>query len=135
MHASRIAIIGIGGIVAASAVFGSAAGLTNTVAKLGGSQAVVASCDVDGVTTDWTSTYDATVSEYTIATVTVAGIDDPGCLAAVLKVRLTRANGAVLGTELTTTIAAAETSHTFTLGANVIKASDVYNAAIVFVGP
>ena len=135
MHLSRIAIIGVGGVIAASAVFGSAAGLTNTVAKLGGSQAVVATCDSNGVTTNWTSTYDATQHEYTVATVTIGSIDDPGCLNNLLRVSLTKADFSLLGSEMTYTMGAGETSHQFTLGANVIKASDVSSIAVVFVGP
>ena len=135
MHMSRMAIIGAGGIVAASAVFGSAAGLTNTVAKLGGSQAVVATCDPDGVTTNWTSTYDSTLMEYKVATVTISGIADPECLGALLRVTLTKVDGTALGSEMTYTMLAGQSSHQFTVGGTTIKASDVQNVAVVLVGP
>ena len=68
-------------VLAAMIVFGSvyafAASLTSVAtAKVGAGNSAVASCDTDGVSTSYTSSWDTTDKRYEITSVTVSGISD-----------------------------------------------------------
>lgn len=82
------------GLVAATAAFAAvhaaAASLTVTSDLLGAGSAGVSSCDADGVSTAYTTGFDATAG-YTVTQVTVTGIAS-GCGG--LAVRVTLANSA-----------------------------------------
>lgn len=127
-----IAIL-VGGSVA-TAVFGSAASITNTVPKLGGGSATVASCD-SAVTTAWDSAYDSTIPGYAVTTVTVSGIASPACEGATLKVTLADVSNAALGSEKTGTMATSETSKALDFSADHISTGDVVKVNTVLVGP
>jgi hypothetical protein len=91
----------IAGILAALAVFGvvfaMAANLGGiTSGQVGADDAIVSSCDTDGVTTSYASSWDATDGRYEITSVTVTGIDD-ACDGDTLSVSLTNSTGAQIG--------------------------------------
>jgi hypothetical protein len=121
------------GIAIATAVTGSAASLTNTVAKVGADTQTVSTCD-NAITTSWTSAYDATLGKYKITNVTVGDIDGTNCNGATLKVTLANSSNASLG-EQTATIASTDTSKVLDFSGSNIPAADVTSAATVLVGP
>jgi hypothetical protein len=88
-------------LLASLAVFGSlyamAASLGGiTSNKVGADSAVVASCDTDGVTTSYTTSWDSTNKRYSISSVTVSGVADT-CDGETLSVSLKDTSGTQLG--------------------------------------
>lgn len=76
------------GTAAFAAVVGSAATLGGiTSDDLGADTSVVASCDTDGITVDYTTSYDATAGLYEVTGVELGGIDE-GCNGQAVKVSL-----------------------------------------------
>ena len=91
----------IAGILAGLTVFGgvfamaaSLGGITS--GSVGADDAAVASCDTDGVSTTYASSWDATDKRYEVTSVTVSGIHND-CDTKTLSVSLTDASGAQLG--------------------------------------
>ena len=89
------------GILAGLAVFGvvfamaaSLGGITS--GDVGADNTVVAACDTDGVTTNYTVGWDATDKRYEISTVTVGGVADT-CDGDTLSVSLTDSSGTQIG--------------------------------------
>ena len=95
---SRRTIAGVlAGLTVFGAVFAMAASLGGiTSGSVGASNAVVASCDTDGVTTTYASSWNTTDKRYEVTSVTVGGINN-NCDAKTLSVSLTDASGAQLG--------------------------------------
>jgi hypothetical protein len=85
------AVTVFGGVFAMAASLG---GITS--AKLGADDAVVASCDTDGVTTSYTSAWDATDKRYETTSVVVGGVA-AACVGQTMKVTLVDSTGASLG--------------------------------------
>lgn len=111
-------------------VFGFAATLGVTGTDLGAGNAAVASCDTDGVSTNYDNAWDATDKRYEVTTVTVTGIADT-CDGKLLKVALTDSANAMLGDGSVTVPTGAGTSATVsTLSANP-AASAVLNVHVV----
>jgi hypothetical protein len=91
----------IAGILAGLTVFGGVFAMASslngiTSGSVGADDAVVASCDTDGVTTSYTSAWDATDERYEVTGVTVTGINN-NCDAKTLSVSLTDVSGAQIG--------------------------------------
>jgi hypothetical protein len=83
-----IALIAAGAVF--SAVFAVAASLGPiTPNQIGANDAVVGSCDTDGVSTAYTVAFDTTDDRYEITSVTVSGIAAPACDTQTLQVTLT----------------------------------------------
>ncbi len=95
---SRRTIAGIlAGLTVFGAVYAMAASLGGiTSGSVGADDAVVASCDTDGVTTSYASAWDATDERYEVTSVTVGGINN-NCDARTLSVSLTDTSGAQIG--------------------------------------
>ena len=95
---SRRNIAGLlAGLSIFGAVFAMAANLGGiTSGDVGADNAVVASCDNNGVTTNYASSWDATGKRYAVTSVTVGGIND-ACDGKTLSVSLTNAAGVQLG--------------------------------------
>ena len=87
-------------LAVAAIVFGSvfavAASLGVTSDTLGAGGASVVSCDTDGVTTSYSTVYDASIPGYKVTTVTVNGIDGTACLGKTMKVTLSGTSDASL---------------------------------------
>jgi hypothetical protein len=91
----------IAGVLAGLTVFGvvfamaaSLGGITS--GRVGADDAAVASCDTDGVTTSYASSWDATDRRYEVTSVTVSGIANL-CDGQTLSVSLTDSTNAQLG--------------------------------------
>jgi hypothetical protein len=91
----------IAGVLAGLTVFGvvfamaaSLGGITS--GRVGADDAAVASCDTDGVTTSYASSWDATDRRYEVTSVTVSGISNT-CDGQTLSVSLTDSSNAQLG--------------------------------------
>ena len=97
------------------AVFAMAASLGGiSSAKLGADDAVVASCDTDGVSTTYTSGWDSTDGRYETSSVTVAGVADT-CDGQTMKVTLINSSNDSLGEGTLSIPTSAATSHSVTM--------------------
>ena len=96
---SRRTIAGVlAGLMVFGAVFASAASLGGiTSGNVGADNAAVASCDTDGVTTAYTTGWDATDDRYEITSVTVSGIAN-ACDGRTLSVSLLDSSSNQIGT-------------------------------------
>ena len=96
-------------------VFGMAASLGGiTSAGVGADSGAVASCDTNGVTSAYTTAWDATDERYEVTAVTVGGVADT-CDGQTLSVSLTDAGDAQLGTGSVAIPTSAATSFVVTL--------------------
>ncbi len=87
----------LGALTVFGAVFAMAASLgTITSGAVGANNATVTSCDIDGVTTNYTTTWDATDKQYEITSVAVTNIHN-NCDGKTLSVSLTDTSGAQIG--------------------------------------
>ena len=94
---------------------------------LGADGTAVASCDADGVTTSYTTSYNATAGEYVVTAVTVGGVAN-ACDGKSIQVTLANSSGTSVGSGSTTIPNdGAATSVTVTLS----SAASAQNAANV----
>jgi hypothetical protein len=95
---SRRTIAGIvAGLTVFGAVFASAASLGGiTSGNVGADNAAVTSCDTDGVTTAYATSWDATDDRYEVTSVTVTGIAN-ACDGKTLSVSLTDVSSNQIG--------------------------------------
>jgi hypothetical protein len=88
----------VAGVTVFGAVFASAASLGGiTSGNVSADNAVVASCDTDGVTTAYTTSWDGTDDRYEVTSVTVSGIAN-ACDGRTLSLSLTDASNNQIGT-------------------------------------
>ena len=93
----RVFIAILAGLLVFASVFALAASLGGiTSGKVGADNTTVASCDTDGVTTSYTTGWDATNKRYSVNSVTVGGVND-ACDGQTLNVALTDSGGTQLG--------------------------------------
>ncbi|WP_019146405.1 hypothetical protein [Aeromicrobium massiliense] len=123
------------GITAAGAVLSSAATLGGLGGPdLGADTDTVASCDTDGVSVDYTTTYDTTAGQYVVSGLTLQGVA-AACAGQDAEVTLAGASGtlgsgtrtALAGTNVTVPLSA-------TAPATAIRAEDVTKIAVVISG-
>jgi anti-sigma-K factor RskA len=110
---------GIAAILAAVAIFGavyamaaSLGGITSDA--VGADNTIVASCDTDGVTTSYTTSWDAADERYEITAVTVGGVADT-CDGQTMKVTLADASGTSLSEGTLSLPSSAATSFAVTM--------------------
>lgn len=103
------ALLVFGGVLAMAASLG---GITSS--KVGADNAAVTACDTDGVSTSYTSAWDASDERYEISSVTVSGVAD-ACDGQTLAVSLTDSTGAQIGSGSTAIPSSAATSFTVSL--------------------
>lgn len=84
-------LVGTAVVAASAATLG---GLTGD--DLGADDAAVASCDTDGLTVDYTTSYDATDQRYEVTAVVLSGIAT-ACAAQTASVTLADSTGAAVG--------------------------------------
>lgn len=126
----RLAIALGAAALAFSAVFAMAAslgGITST--NVGADNTAVASCDSDGVSTSYTTAWDATDGRYEITSVTVGGVSDT-CDGQTMAVTLTNLAGAQIGTGTLAIPTNAATSHAVSLTTHP-SAKDTVNVHVV----
>jgi len=128
----RFMIATIVGIMVFATVFAVAASLSISATSLGAGTATVASCDTDGVTTSFETSYSAAAAGYQVTTVHVAGIATPDCAGLTMKVTLIGAGDASLGERTVTldTPVANPTDLSFTAD-NVLAALVVKVAVVI----
>lgn len=135
MSTKRIVVAALAAALVFSSVIGMAASLGGVNAEeLGADSAVVASCDTDGVTTSYATTYTAAgTAGYKVGDVVVGGIAD-ACDGATMSVTLTNGSDASLG-DATTTVdvssAGGDTSDTVSLAADNVLAESVTGVHVV----
>lgn len=112
-------------LIAASAA--SLGGITTD--DLGADVDVVASCDSDGVTATFGTSYDATSGEYLVDDVTIGGIAG-ACLNQAIEVTLTDSGDTALGTYSGTVTGGSETLTT----TDTVSAEAVEGIAVVISG-
>jgi anti-sigma-K factor RskA len=118
-------------VVVSGAVFAMAASLGGiTSDNLGADSAAVATCDNTGVSTSYTTAYDATDGRYEVTAVTVSGIDN-ACDGKAIAVTLTNGAGASVGSGSTTVPTdVGATAVTVTLS-SAASAEDAANAHVL----
>jgi hypothetical protein len=123
----RLLVVMIVTVILAVAI-GAAASLgTITTGMVGAGDAVVASCDPDGVSVAYGLAYDN--GRYEVKTVTVGGIADQ-CVGGTLLFTLTKAGSGIASGSITVN----STSHTITV-TNPPAADDVDDVHIAINGP
>lgn len=125
MQAKKIVFGSLFGLTLFGTAMGSAASLGGLSAEsLGADDAIVASCDTDGVNTSYTTAYNTTGSAgYKIATVTVSGLNN-ACDGKSIEVQLTGAASASLeSVSKTVETDGASTSTTLTFGSSTLAES------------
>jgi hypothetical protein len=105
------ALLVFGGVLAMAASLG---GITSN--GVGADNAAVAACDTDGVSTSYTTAWDATDERYEISSVTVSGVAD-GCDGQTLSVSMTDSTGAQVGSGSVAIPTSAATSFDVSLSA------------------
>jgi len=103
------ALLVFGGVLAMAASLG---GITSS--KVGADNVAVAACDTDGVSTSYTSAWDATDERYEISSVTVSGVSDV-CDGQTLSVSMTDSTGAQIGSGSTAIPSSVATSFSVSL--------------------
>jgi hypothetical protein len=105
----------LAGLLVFASVFALAASLGGiTSGNVGADNAAVASCDSDGVTTSYTTAWDATDKRYEISSTTVSGVND-ACDGQTLSVSLTDSSGAQIGSGSLAIPTSAATSFSVTM--------------------
>ncbi|HEY8489843.1 MAG TPA: hypothetical protein VIO14_02505 [Dehalococcoidia bacterium] len=123
----------VAGGVVGGAVFGAAATLGGITADtLSADSVAVLSCDTDGVTTSYTTAYEAAISAYEVDDLTVDGIN-AACNGYDLKVTLYTAGGASLAEQIVVGIDA--TTEVLDFSTNNVDAEDVDGVAVVIDEP
>ena len=103
------------GLAVFGSVFAMAASLGGiTGSTVGADNTTVASCDTDGVTTSYATSWDATDKRYEVTTVTVAAVSDV-CDGKSLSVSLTDTTGAQIGTGTLAIPSSVAISHAVTM--------------------
>jgi len=128
---NRIVLAAAAGIVAVGAVSASAASLGGiTSESVGVDNAVVASCDSDGIDVDYTVDYAAGIASYEVATVDLSGIAVP-CNGLPYSLTLSGAGGTSLGDD---TGVVSGTSMSIDVSGQAIDGELVTGIALAIVG-
>lgn len=125
LTAAILAVLAFG-LVAASAA--SLGGVTSS-ADLGAETQVVAGCDTDGITIDFTTAYNATTAEFDLATVEIGDLD--GCDTQSIQVEVYDSGGSSIGNDSGTV--SGNSDATYSAGI-VVRAEDVEGVAVVVSG-
>lgn len=123
------------GLTAAGAVLSSAATLGGLGGPdLGADTETVASCDTDGVSVDYTTTYDTATSQYVVSGLTLQGVA-AACAGQDAEVTLA-GTGGPLGSGTRTGVSGTNVAVplTATAPATAIRAEDVTRIAVVISG-
>ncbi len=132
MKKSRVLMAVLGGLLAAGLIGASAATLGGlTGGGLGADDQIVASCDTDGITTSYTTAYNATAQTYQVTAVNFSGVN-AACNAKAASVSL-RTGTTNLGTTNVASITVTGSAFAITLGAPV-NASAVNGLSLVISG-
>jgi hypothetical protein len=122
------------GFVAFAGSLASAASLSVTPRRLGAGTSVVASCDTNGVTTRFVTTYVPASRAHRVSRVVISGLSNT-CHRKRLQLTLKRANGASLRQQIVASLnlPTGTTTANVTVGGTVL-ASNVDGIAIIITG-
>ena len=120
-----LAVMGFSLMAAAAASLGGVTGTTD----LGAESTVVAGCDTDGITVDFTTSYNAATAEFDLATVEIGDLD--GCDTQDIDVEAYDSGGASLGNDSGTVAGNVDATYS---AAIVARAEDVEGVAVVVSG-
>lgn len=123
--AAALALVAVG---VAGLSIASAAQLNLNSASLGAGMTAVASCQEEPIDVGFANSYSTAAERYDATAVTLSNVQE-ACQGLSLKITLTDADGVVLGTELTGTVATAA-SGSYALSTPV-SAEDVTGVAVV----
>ena len=127
----RVAIALLGGLAIAGIAGASAASLGGLNEKsLGSDDAVVASCDTDGIDVAYTTSYNNTLNTYVVTSVNLTGVAT-GCANQIATVTLSDGNLDSLFTSGNTTVSGTSLSIPVSPG---VSASSVYGVSVVISG-
>jgi hypothetical protein len=130
MSTKRTTLAIVAAVAAFAAVSASAAGLGGlTSQSLGAETKVIASCDSDGITANYTTAYSVAAKEYQVTGVQLTGIA-AGCTGQAVSMTLADAAGASLGGGSGTV---SGTTQTFTLSSPA-SAKSAANLSVVISG-
>jgi hypothetical protein len=116
MNKRLLAGLAVAGIVGGG-TYGFAATLGVTSDNLGAGDSIVASCDTDGLTADYTAVYSATANAYEVTTVELGGVA-VACNTQQVQITLSGAANSSLN-ETTATVNAVSGAQTITLSTPV----------------
>ncbi|GAA1791629.1 hypothetical protein GCM10009795_041660 [Nocardioides hankookensis] len=137
MSKQLLLALGAGGAVTAAVVASAATLGTVNSTDLGAGVNVVASCDDDDISVDYTTEYSSDTGSYTVASVTLSDVD-VACAGQSIDVTLADDGNADLGTASGTMPASPATTVTLTVSATSpltdVEAEDVENVAVVISG-
>jgi hypothetical protein len=133
MFNRRLGVALMVGAVTFSIIYGVAASLGVSGNTLGAGTSSVTSCDPNGVSTAYASTYASTLGGYKVTNVTISGIATPGCDGKSMKVTLVGASDTALA-EQTVTLATPTGSETVNFSSDNVLASAVEKVAVVISG-
>ncbi|CAN5238304.1 hypothetical protein BH20ACT16_BH20ACT16_09470 [soil metagenome] len=135
MRSRRTLLAVLGGVLAFAIVVGSAASLgTFTSDGLGAATTAVASCDSDGVSSSYTTTYSATAPVgYRVGTVTIAGIA-AACDLKSMSITLTGDSNVSLGEQVVSSISVVAGATTVSFASSNVLAASVTGIHVVITG-
>ena len=117
-----------------SVVFAVAASLDVTAGTLGAGTSAVTSCDGNGVSTTYSTSFSASLADYQVTTVSVAGVATPACDGRTMKVTLLDDSDVALA-EITVTLGTPAADPTdLDFSADDVAAGDVHKVAVVIYG-
>ena len=129
----RLLIAAAVGTAVFAGAYAMAASLSVSSTRLGSGNAVVTSCDTDGVASTYTVSYSATgTAGYKIDTTEISGVA-PACNGGSMKITLTGASNASLA-ERTQAVSAAS-NYSVNFAPAGILASDVTGVHVTIAGP
>jgi hypothetical protein len=133
---SKSLLLSLGaGVSAFAAVTASAATLGTILDKdLGAATTVIAACDTNGITLDYTTVYDTSAGAYKVTEALLGGIANATCEGQSIKVTLFGASNAVVATGTALVGATPTATVTLTDGTLAGLASAVTGAAVVISG-
>jgi hypothetical protein len=121
-----LAAVFVFSLIAASA---ASLGGVNNAAELGAETTTVAGCDADGITVNFTTSYNATTAEFDLAAVEIGDLD--GCDLQNIDVEVYDAGGASLGNDTGTVSGNLDATYS---AAIVVRAQDVEGVAVIVSG-
>lgn len=131
---SRLLVTVLATGIVFSTAFAAAASLDVSAGSLGAGSSAVTSCDSNGVTTTYGTTFSASLAGYKVTTVSVNDIATPACAGKTMKVTLLDGSDDALA-EVTVALGTPVASPTNVDFSNVnVRASDVHKVAVVLYG-
>jgi len=121
-------ILAVLGFSLMSASAASLGGVANS-ADLGAETKAVAGCDTDGITVDFTTSYNPATAEYDLAAVEIGDLD--GCDTQAIGVEAYDSTGGSLGSSSGTVVGNVDATYSAVI---IVRAEDLHGVAVVVNG-